>query len=101
MSVCRECSRPVIWAKSVNDVAIPLDKEPSIVGNIRLLAGIAHKVPPSGLPIEDDDAWTCHLDTCTKKRTLAAVTDARPRCGSCGLVMDPLCDPGQTTHPCC
>jgi len=62
----------VIWAKSVNDVAIALDKEPSIVGNIRLLAGIAHKIPPSGLPIEDDDAYTCHLDTCTRKRTLTA-----------------------------
>ena len=100
MSVCRECSLPVIWAKSVNDVAMPLDKEPTIGGNIRLLAGIAHKVPASQLPIEDADAYSCHLDTCSRKRD-PAPTWSKPRCAACGQVMDPLISPDQTRHPTC
>lgn len=101
MSVCLECARPVVWVRSVNDVPMPLDRDPSPVGNMILAGPVAHKIPASKLPIEDQDAYTCHLDTCTRKRTVTAVANTKPRCASCGLVMDPLCDPDQTTHPCC
>jgi len=102
LSVCLECAAKITWVKTVNDVAMPLDRDPNPGGNIRLLGPVAHKVPASKLPIEGEDAYTCHLDTCPKKRTLTPVTNVKPRCASCGLVMDPtLAGTGQTTHPCC
>ena len=102
MNVCRECAAPVTWVKTINGIAMPLDREPSPIGNIRLVGTVAHKVPASHLPIEDEDAYTCHLDTCTRKRTLVVVRDDSARCASCGLVMDQdLAKAGQTVHPCC
>jgi len=100
MAVCRECALPVLWARSVNGVAVPLDKTPTLVGNIRLAGKIAHKVPAANLPIEGEDAYSCHFDTCSRKRHLTSVT-GKPRCSSCALVMDPLVEPDQVRHPCC
>lgn len=99
MNVCRECSVPIRWAKTPNGVAIPLDRDPSLVGNILLTGTLAVKVAAAQLPIEDQDAYTCHLDTCTRKRTLTLVP-SKPLCATCGLIMDPI-EPGQVVHPCC
>ena len=99
MNVCRECAAPIRWVKTGNGVAMPLDREPSLTGNVILYGTVAHKIPAHQLPIEDQDAYTCHLDTCTRKRTLTLVP-SKPLCATCGLVMD-LIEPGQTTHPCC
>jgi hypothetical protein len=103
VNVCRECAAPVIWAKTRNGVAIPLDRAPSLVGNILLTGTLAVKVPAAQLPIEDQDAYTCHLDTCQRKRTpLALVKDHTARCAVCNQVMHPLLvATRQTTHPCC
>jgi hypothetical protein len=102
MNVCRECAAPILWAKTPNGVAIPLDREPSPIGNHLLTGTLARKVPAAQLPIEDQDAYNCHLDTCQRKRTLTAVPDRAPRCASCGLVMDAqLARAGDTRHPCC
>lgn len=102
MNVCRECAVPIRWAKTPNGVAIPLDREPSPIGNHLLTGTLAVKVPAAQLPIEDQDAYTCHLDTCQRKRTLVVVKDDSPRCASCGLPMDQdLAKAGQTLHPCC
>ena len=102
MNVCRECAAPILWAKTRNGVAIPLDRDPSPIGNILLTGTLAVKVPARQLPIEDQDAFTCHLDTCTRKRSLTAVPDLSARCATCGLVMDPeLAQAGDTRHPCC
>lgn len=67
--VCKECAAPVRWAKTPNGVAIPLDREPSPIGNVILSGTLARKVPAAALPIEAQDAYTCHLDTCTRKRS--------------------------------
>jgi len=103
MNVCRECALPIRWAKTPNGVAIPLDREPSPIGNHLLTGTLARKVPAAQLPIEDQDAYSCHLDTCTRKRTpLAAVRDEGPRCAVCHLPMDAeLAKAGDDSHPCC
>ena len=102
MNVCRECAAPIRWVKTGNGVAMPLDREPSLMGNVVLYGTVAHKIPAHQLPIEDQDAYTCHLDTCTRKRSLTVVPDRAPRCASCGLVMDAqLARAGDTRHPCC
>jgi|GEM_PF-3763672 hypothetical protein len=102
MNVCRECATPIRWAKTPKGVAIPLDRDPSPIGNILLTGTLAVKVPAAQLPIEDQDAYNCHMDTCTKKRSLTAVPDCSARCVTCGLVMDPeLARAGDTRHPCC
>ena len=103
MNVCRECAAPIRWVKTGNGVAMPLDREPSPMGNVILYGTVARKVPARQLPIEDQDAYTCHLDTCQRKRTpLALVKDWTARCAVCNQVMHPLLvATGQTTHPCC
>jgi len=102
MNVCRECAVPILWVKTGNGVAMPLDREPSLMGNVILYGTVARKVPARQLPIDDQDAYTCHLDTCTRKRSLTAVPDRSARCAACGLVMDPeLAQAGDTRHPCC
>lgn len=98
MNVCRECARPIRWAKTSHGVPMPLDRDPVETGNIILTGTLALKVPVRDLPIEGD-AYTCHLDTCQRKRTLTLVP-SKPTCATCGLIMDPI-EPGQTTHPCC
>lgn len=103
MNVCRECAVPIRWAKTPNGVAIPLDREPSPIGNVVLCGTVAHKIPAHQLPIDDQDAYTCHLDTCQRKRTpLALVKDPTPRCAVCNLGMHPLLvETGADRHPCC
>ncbi len=101
MKVCTECAKPILWVRTINDVAMPLDREPCPAGNIILAGDVAHRIPSAQLPIEDQDAYTCHLDTCTRRRDQVPVP-LRPRCQSCGLGMDPvLAAAGDRTHPCC
>jgi len=102
VNVCRECARPIRWAKTPNGVPMPLDRDPVETGNILLTGTLAVKVSVHDLPIEGD-AYSCHLDTCTRKRTpLALVADRTPRCTVCRLPMDPeLAQAGDDRHPCC
>lgn len=46
MSACRSCGKPILWATTAKGKAIPLDAEPTALGNIELRSGVAHYVTP-------------------------------------------------------
>ena len=41
MSNCRSCSAPIIWARTTRGKAIPLDAQPTSLGNIEISDGHA------------------------------------------------------------
>jgi hypothetical protein len=46
MSTCRTCRAPILWAKTLTGIPIPLDPEPVDGGNVELQNGVAHVVKP-------------------------------------------------------
>jgi hypothetical protein len=92
--LCKECSTKIRWATTTNGVPIPLDREPSPMGNVILAGTAAHKIPAAQLPVEDEDAFTCHLDTCTRKRSAAASAPRREPTFTCRVCEPNVVDQG-------
>ena len=44
MNDCRSCHAPIIWAKTANGKAIPIDATPTSLGNIEVDGGTAKYV---------------------------------------------------------
>lgn len=82
MNRCRACSKPIRWARTTNDRAIPLDAEPTDDGNVVLEypagssaggtgAPVAHVLGKFGLPLElahlaEEPRYMPHHATCEK-----------------------------------
>lgn len=62
---CGSCQAPVIWVRTVNRIACPLDAEPVEGGNVRLIDGVAHVRPVDLFDVPDDDVrYVSHFVTC-------------------------------------
>jgi len=46
MGKCKACAATLVWAKTINGRAIPLDAVDPSTGNIRVVDGIAHVGQP-------------------------------------------------------
>lgn len=55
---CRSCGAAIIWAKTINGKAIPLDAEPVAGGNVSLHGGVCRIVG------EDIGTHVSHFATC-------------------------------------
>lgn len=66
MSICRSCGAPVVWARTSTGGSMPVDADPSPVGNVELvdddgiLRATVHSQPPLGV----DDLYVSHFATC-------------------------------------
>lgn len=62
LKTCRSCSAPIVWAKTANGKAMPLDAEPTAMGNVTLDGGVIR------LSTADYNAlgprYTSHFATC-------------------------------------
>ena len=65
-SRCKACGAEIIWSRTVNDKAIPLDYPPNPDGNVRIVNGIAHVYGPLDLLLTDDadELFMPHHATC-------------------------------------
>lgn len=61
MPACRSCGAPILWARTVQGKAIPLDAQRSERGNIELRGGTAHYVTPD---INAELRYISHFATC-------------------------------------
>lgn len=59
-ATCRSCGAPIIWARTVNGKAMPLDAEPTDAGNVSLVNGVAYVGEQLALP----PCYTSHFATC-------------------------------------
>jgi hypothetical protein len=62
MATCRSCNAPIRWARTVNDKAIPLDAQPTTLGNLELRGQVAHHVTPDHNAL--GTRYTSHFATC-------------------------------------
>jgi len=62
MTRCRSCGAPILWAKTAKGKAIPLDPEPSQVGNIELDGQTARYVSPDMNAL--GRRYVSHFSTC-------------------------------------
>jgi len=60
MSACRSCKQPILWGKTVNGKAMPIDPEPVAGGNVELVDGRANVVTPE----PDVARYVSHFTTC-------------------------------------
>lgn len=66
MSTCRSCSAPIIWARTTRGKAIPLDAQPTSLGNIEVDGGNAMYVTPDVNAL--GNRYVSHFVTCPQAK---------------------------------
>ncbi len=66
MNVCRSCNAPVIWARTRKGKAMPVDRLPTVKGNIQLVpqrggAALAHVLTKGELEAARAEGETLHM----------------------------------------
>ena len=61
---CRSCGEAIIWAKSKNGKAMPIDAEPTVAGKFMLHEGKPDEIDAFYDPRYAGDRYTCHFETC-------------------------------------
>ena len=64
-ATCSSCNSPVIWARTTNGRAMPLNPTPKVGGNIELRDGVAHVVTPDQLV----ERYTSHFYDCPNAKS--------------------------------
>ena len=68
MPNCRSCNAPIIWARTASNKLMPLDAEPTVLGNCVLENGVVTVLGLGDAVPQNAPIYRSHFATCPTAR---------------------------------